>query len=196
MTRSGNFERTTKETDIKVSITLSHAGESSIDSGIPFFDHMLSAMAKHGLMKVDLTCKGDLAVDGHHTVEDIGICLGQAITRALGGKRGIKRFGFASVPMDESLCEVSIDISGRPYFVYNGPSLDGLIGLYSGELTREFLLAFATNAGLNLHVNLAYGDNKHHMQEAIFKALGRALREACSLDAERPDEIPSTKGSL
>lgn len=194
--RSGSFERKTKETDIKVSVTLASPAESHIDSGVPFFDHMLSALSKHGMIALDLSCKGDLQIDDHHTVEDIGICLGKAFSDAVSDKAGIARFGFGSVPMDDALCQVSVDLSGRPFFRCEGEKLSGMIGRFSGELTAEFLYAFAVNANMNLHVNVLYGDNLHHIHESVFKALGVALKQACAIDPERAGSIPSTKGTL
>jgi imidazoleglycerol-phosphate dehydratase len=194
--RSGSYQRKTKETDIKVSMTLASAAESHIDTGVPFFDHMLSAFSKHGMIALDLTCKGDLQIDDHHTVEDIGICMGKAFSEAISDKAGITRFGFGSVPMDDALCQVSVDLSGRPFFKCEGEKLSGLVGKYSGELTCEFLYAFVVNADLNLHVNILYGDNLHHIHEAVFKALGIALKQACAIDPARAGGIPSTKGTL
>ncbi|HNX59256.1 MAG TPA: imidazoleglycerol-phosphate dehydratase HisB [Spirochaetota bacterium] len=194
--RKGAFERSTKETVISVSIQLGSAGESRIDSGVPFFDHMISSFSKHGMMELVLSCKGDTHIDDHHSVEDIGIVMGKAFALALGDKKGISRFGFASVPMDDSLCQVSVDLSGRPYFRYEGVKLEGKINRYDEELTNEFLYAFSTNSGANIHVNLLYGENRHHIHEAIYKALGLALRNAYTIDPMRAGEIPSTKGTL
>lgn len=194
--RKGAFERSTKETVISVSMQIGSAGESRIDSGVPFFDHMISSFSKHGMMELVLTCKGDTHIDDHHSVEDIGIVMGKAFALALGDKKGITRFGFASVPMDDSLCQVSVDLSGRPYFRYEGVKLEGKINRFDEELTNEFLYAFATNSGANIHVNLLYGENRHHIHEAIYKALGLALRNAYTIDPMRAGEIPSTKGTL
>jgi imidazoleglycerol-phosphate dehydratase len=194
--RTGFCERTTKETTISVSITIGSPKESVIESGVPFFDHMLASCVKHGLISIDLKCKGDTHIDDHHSVEDIGIVIGKAFADALGDKKGITRFGFASVPMDDALCQVTVDISGRPYFRYEGTKLEGKIKKYDEELTSEFLYAFAVNAGLNLHVNLVYGENRHHIHEAIFKALGLALKSAYAINPFRADEVPSTKGTL
>jgi imidazoleglycerol-phosphate dehydratase len=195
-TRSGSYERKTKETDIKVSLKLASTDESHIESGVSFFDHMLSAFSRHGMIALDLSCRGDLHIDDHHTVEDIGICMGKAFAEAVSDKAGIARFGFGSVPMDDSLCQVSVDLSGRPFFRCEGEKFAGLIGKYSGELTTEFLYAFAVNANMNLHVNVVYGDNLHHIHEAVFKALGVALKQACAIDPARAGTIPSTKGTL
>ena len=148
------------------------------------------------MMELSLSCKGDTHIDDHHSVEDIGIVTGKAFALALGDKKGISRFGFASVPMDDSLCQVSVDLSGRPFFRYEGAKLEGKINRYDEELTNEFLYAFATNCGANIHVNLLYGENRHHIHEAIYKALGLALRNAYTIDPMREGEIPSTKGTL
>jgi imidazoleglycerol-phosphate dehydratase len=196
MSRKGSFERKTKETDIRVAIELESPADSNISSGVPFFDHMLQSFAKHGLFALNFTCKGDTHVDDHHSVEDAGICLGKAVQAALGDKKGITRFGFASVPMDDALCQVSVDLSGRPYCRVEGVDLTGAIGSYSGELTKEFIYALAVNGEMNLHVNVPYGDNLHHIHEALFKALGIALKQAVSVDPLRGSSVPSTKGSL
>lgn len=194
--RSAAVKRTTRETDISVSIELDSLRESSIQSGVPFFDHMISAFSRHGRVAMELSCKGDTHIDDHHSVEDIGICLGKAILRALGDRAGITRFGFASVPMDDALALVSIDISGRPWFSYDGPELAGKIGNYDAELTKEFLQSLAFNAQLNLHVDVRRGANAHHIHEAIFKSLGVALRIAASIDPTLEGAVPSTKGVL
>jgi imidazoleglycerol-phosphate dehydratase len=194
--RKGAFERSTKETVISVSLQLGSSSESRIESGVPFFDHMISSFSKHGMISLSLSCKGDTHIDDHHSVEDIGIVMGKAFSSAIGDKKGIARFGFASVPMDDALCQVSVDLSGRPYFRYEGLKLEGKINRYDEELTSEFLYAFATNCNANIHVTLLYGENRHHIHEAIFKALGLALRNAYSIDPMRADEIPSTKGTL
>jgi imidazoleglycerol-phosphate dehydratase len=194
--RRGTYSRKTKETDINVVLELESAADSTIQSGVPFFDHMLNSFAKHGLLSLNFSCKGDTHVDDHHTVEDAGICLGKALVEAIADRKGITRFGFASVPMDDALCQVSIDMSGRPYCRIEGADLTGAIGKYSGELTREFIYALAVNGEMNLHVNVVYGDNLHHMHEALFKALGIAIRKAVAIDPLRKDAIPSTKGTL
>jgi len=196
MERTAKFSRKTKETDIFVSIGLDSNEESQIDSGIPFFDHMLNAMFRHGDMHVTITCKGDVEVDFHHSVEDIGICLGKVLEQALGNKAGIKRFGASSVPMDDSLTNVSIDISGRAYFKYTGMDLDLKIKDYDEELTLEFFRSFAVNSGINLHIQQLYGENRHHIHESIFKAAGVALKEAIEIDEKRKNVIPSTKGTI
>lgn len=195
MSRSAEILRKTAETDIQLSLQLDGQGSSRIDTGIGFFDHMLVLFAKHGLFDLQVACSGDLAVDGHHTVEDIGIALGQAFGKAFGDKAGIKRYGTAFVPMDEALAMVSLDISGRPYLVYDVQTPAAQIGEYDCELTEEFLRALAVHAGLTLHVKLLSGKNSHHIVEAIFKALGRALDEATRKD-ERIVGVMSTKGML
>ena len=194
--RSASVKRTTRETDISVSIELDSLRESSIQSGVPFFDHMISAFSRHGRVAMELSCKGDTHIDDHHSVEDIGICLGKALLRALGDRAGITRFGFASVPMDDALAQVSIDISGRPWFSYDGPELAGKIGAYDAELTKEFLQSLAFNAQINLHVEVRRGTNAHHIHEAVFKSLGVALRIAASVDPSLEGAVPSTKGVL
>ena len=194
--RKGTFSRKTSETDIEVFLILEDADKSGIESGVPFFDHMLSAMARHGRIKLDLKCVGDTEIDDHHSVEDTGICLGQALKEALADKAGIHRFGEASAPMDDALATVTLDISGRAFFRYSGPPLQGQVGNYAEELTIEFLRAFADNGGINLHVNVSYGDNRHHIHEAIFKALGLALRKAVAIDPLLGGAVPSTKGTI
>lgn len=195
--RSGNIIRKTKETAVDVTIDLDGKGRTAIATGIGFFDHMLNLFGAHGRFDLVVNCDGDIQVDGHHTVEDIGIALGQAVHNALGDKRGIMRYGTFFLPMDEALAMVSLDISGRPYLVYDaGGEMAPMIGQYDTELTEEFLRAFAFNAGITLHVKIMYGTNSHHKVEAIFKALGRALHQAVAINAETADEIPSTKGML
>ncbi|WP_295099915.1 imidazoleglycerol-phosphate dehydratase HisB [Selenomonas sp.] len=193
--RTATLERKTAETAIKLVLNLDGKGKGVIDSGIGFFDHMLNLMTAHGLFDLTLVCDGDLEVDGHHSVEDIGIALGQAFKQAIGDKCGIRRYGTFYLPMDEALAFVSLDISGRPFLVYDGGEMAPMIGGYDSELTEEFLRAFAFNAGITLHVKVLYGTNSHHKVEAIFKGLGHALREALSKDP-RVEGIPSTKGTL
>lgn len=195
MERKAAIDRKTAETSIRVSLALDGQGEAKIDTGIGFFDHMLILLAKHGLMNLVIQVQGDLQVDGHHTVEDVGIVLGQAIKQALGDKTGIRRYGTAFVPMDEALAMVSLDISGRPYLVYDAPVNAPRIGEYDTELSEEFFRALCVNAGLTLHIKLLHGKNAHHIIEAIFKALGRALDEAVGKD-ERITGVMSTKGIL
>ena len=193
--RVGKIFRETNETKISVEINLDGGGKNSIDSGIGFFNHMLNLFAAHGQFDLTVDCDGDLEVDGHHSVEDIGIALGQAIKNALGDKRGINRYGTFFLPMDETLALVSLDISGRPFLVYDAGDLAPMIGNFDTELTEEFLRALAFNAGLTLHVKILYGKNSHHKVEAIFKALGHALRIATEYDS-KVSGIPSTKGVL
>ena len=193
--RQAQIQRSTNETNINISINLDGEGVSNINTGIGFFDHMLNIFASHGRFDLDVECDGDIEVDGHHSVEDIGIALGSAIKKALGDKRGINRYGTFYLPMDESLAFVSLDISGRPYLVYDGGEMAPMIGNYDTELTEEFLRALAFNAGITLHVKIIYGRNSHHKVEAIFKALGHALRIAVENDP-RMNDIPSTKGVI
>ncbi len=193
--RVASVERETSETAVRLALTLDGSGQTQIDTGIGFFDHMLNLFAAHGQFDMELCCNGDLEVDGHHSVEDIGITMGQALRQALGDKRGIRRYGTFFLPMDETLVMVSLDISGRPFLVYEGGEMTPMIGGYDTELTEEFLRALAVHGGLTLHVKVLYGTNSHHKVEAIFKALGHALREAVSYDP-RVTGVPSTKGSL
>ncbi len=193
--RSSKVLRKTGETDIDLTICLDGNGHTDIDSGIGFFDHMLTLFTVHGHFDMVLSCKGDINVDGHHSVEDIGIALGQAVKEALGDKAGINRYGTFFMPMDESLILVSLDISNRPYLVYDGGEMAPMIGDYDTELTEEFLRAFAFNAGITLHVKILYGKNSHHKVEGIFKALGHALHIASSKNPE-VQGVLSTKGML
>jgi imidazoleglycerol-phosphate dehydratase len=194
--RKTRIERKTKETDISLDLNLDGNGTYSIKSSIPFLDHMLSLMCKHGLLDLRLKAKGDIDIDFHHTVEDIGIVLGRAVKQALGDMKGISRYGQASVPMDEALASISLDISGRPYLVYNVPlPKKSRLKDFDPDLVEDFLQAFASNSSITLHVIVPYGRNIHHIIEAIFKALGRALRQAVSLDP-RMKGLPTTKGKL
>jgi imidazoleglycerol-phosphate dehydratase len=193
--RSASLERTTGETRINLSLSLDGEGRSDIRTGIPFFDHMLTLLSRHGLLDLEIAAKGDIEVDYHHTVEDVGITLGQALAKALGDKSGIRRYGHAYVPMDEALARVVVDCSGRPFLAYEAPRGVEAIGLFPFQLVEEFLRAVAVNAGLTLHVSILAGRDAHHMAEAVFKALGRALDIAVSLD-DRVKGIPSTKGVL
>jgi imidazoleglycerol-phosphate dehydratase len=193
--RSAQIKRKTRETDIAVAFGLDGKGRSSVDTGIPFFDHMLDLFARHGLFDLKLKARGDLAVDYHHTVEDIGICLGQALAKALGGKKGIRRYGSAIVPMDEALAAVDLDLSGRSFLVYRAPIRKLKIGDFNLGLLKSFFQAFADRGRLTLHVNLRYGEDAHHAVEAVFKAFGRALRMAVERDP-RVKGVPSTKGRL
>ena len=194
--RTARIERKTKETDIKLTLNLDGKGQYSINTSIPFFDHMLSLMCKHGIFDMKLKAKGDIEIDYHHTVEDIGIVFGKAVKQALGDMKGISRFGQATVPMDEALASVSIDISGRPYLVYRVffPK-KSKIKNFDPDLIEDFLQAFVSNSGITLHVESPYGRNTHHIIEAIFKALGRALKNAVYIDP-RIKGIPTTKGQL
>lgn len=193
--RESKINRKTKETDIFCSLKLDGQGICNISTGIGFFDHMLEGFSKHGFFDLDLKVSGDLNVDGHHTVEDCGIVLGQAIKESLGDKRGIVRFGSKMIPMDESLALCAIDLGGRPYLVFDCDFTVERVGYLDTELVREFFYAVSYSAGMNLHIKMINSGNNHHMIEAIFKAFGRALDEACMLDG-RTNEIPSTKGSL
>lgn len=193
--RRAEISRETKETKVRLSVNLDGSGKGSIHTGVGFFDHMLDLLSRHSLIDLEVEADGDLEVDAHHTVEDVGIVLGQALERALSDKRGIGRYGWAIVPMDESLAQVAIDLSGRPAFVFNVKFAGQTIGTFPTELVEEFLKAVCTNAKMNLHVAVPYGTNNHHVAEAIFKATARALRQAVSLDPRRED-VPSTKGSL
>ncbi|MCR4435201.1 MAG: imidazoleglycerol-phosphate dehydratase HisB [Clostridiales bacterium] len=195
MDRKGEITRKTEETDIYFCINLDGGGKSRIDTGIGFFDHMLTLFAKHGLFEVNIKAVGDLAVDAHHTVEDVGIAAGLAVKQALGDKRSIRRYGTCFVPMDESLAMVSVDIGGRPYLVFDAPPAVGKVGEMDMELVEEFFKAFAFNAGINLHIKVLYGKNHHHMVEAVFKAFARALGEASRIDP-RIEGVMSTKGML
>ena len=196
MDREASIERTTSETSICLKIGLDGTGQSRIATGIPFFDHMLTLFAKHGLFDLDLTAKGDLDVDFHHTVEDTGIALGQALTNALGSKVGIRRYGISYVPMDEALVRTVVDLSGRPFLAYQAPSGVETIGAaFSFQLVEEFLRALSVHGGMNLHVDVLAGRDAHHMAEGAFKSLARALDQATQLDP-RVQGIPSTKGVL
>lgn len=190
------MSRATSETSVDVTFALDRPGTVAIETGVPFFDHMLEQVARHGRFSLEVTARGDLEIDAHHTVEDVGIALGEALRDALGDKRGITRYGDALVPMEEALAEVALDISGRPLLVYEAAVPAESIGQYETVLTEEFLQAFTRAAGLTLHVSLRRGKNAHHCVEAIFKALARALGAAVAIDPRGPDEVPSTKGSL
>lgn len=199
MTRQGMVERTTSESSIRVKIDLDGMGTSHIDTGVPFYDHMLTALSKHSLIDIDVEARGDVEVDVHHTVEDTAICLGQALRQALGDKSGIGRFGDAVVPLDESLARAVVDVSGRPYVVHRGEPAGQeyhlIGGHFTGAMTRHVFESFAMNAGICLHVELLYGRDPHHIVEAQFKALARALRAAVEPDP-RVSGVPSTKGAL
>jgi imidazoleglycerol-phosphate dehydratase len=193
--RSAELLRQTKETRVKISLNLDGTGKSSPETGVGFFNHMLDLFARHSLIDLAVNAEGDLEVDHHHTVEDVGIVLGQVLEKALGDKRGINRYGWAILPMDETLAQVALDLSGRPAFVYNVRFSSGAIGDFPTELIEEFFKAFANSARMNLHITVPYGANNHHIAEAIFKATARALRQAVTHDP-RNNEVPSTKGSL
>lgn len=193
--RRGQASRRTNETDVTAAVALDGQGRASVATGIGFFDHMLNQLARHSGWDIELTCKGDLHVDGHHTVEDCGIALGQALGRALGDKAGISRYGSADVPMDEALARCAVDISGRPFLVCRAEFPVERVGDFDTQLVPEFFRALATQAGLTLHLELAYGSNGHHMVEALFKAAARALGAAARFDP-RVSGVPSTKGLL
>jgi imidazoleglycerol-phosphate dehydratase len=195
MSRKASIERITRETQIKLTLEIDGRGEAKVCSSVPFLDHMLDLFTRHGLFDLQVEAKGDIDIDFHHTVEDIGIVLGTAFREALGDKKGIRRYGQASVPMDETLASVAVDLSGRPYMVYNVKLPKIKIGEFDVELAREFFQAFANNAGANLHINVMYGDNVHHVLEACFKAMARALDQATQVDA-RIEGVLSTKGKL
>jgi len=194
--RTAQINRTTKETKITLSLSLEGTGAVTAVTGVGFLDHMLDHLGKHSLCDISVEAIGDLQVDDHHTVEDVGICLGQALVNALGTKAGIRRYGWAAVPMDETLAEAALDISGRAMLVFNVTFPGDKIGQFDTQLVEEFLRALCREAGMNLHVNVRYGSNDHHIAEAIFKAVAQALRIAKSADPERAGEVPSTKGSL
>jgi imidazoleglycerol-phosphate dehydratase len=194
--RKGSVTRTTKETDIAVSVDLDGAGQSVIDTGIGFLDHMLDLLARHARIDMTVKAKGDLHIDQHHTTEDVGIALGQAVRQALGDMKGITRYADAHVPMDEALTRVAIDISGRPFLVFRVQFGRDKVGTFDTELVNEWFQAFAVNAGMTLHVETLYGANDHHIAESCFKGLARALRAAVAIDARAAGEVPSTKGTL
>ena len=195
MKRSSTINRKTKETDISLTINIDGEGAGKINSGIPFFDHMLTLFAAHGFFDLNISAIGDLDVDFHHTVEDIGIVLGTGLSNALGDRKGIKRFGHAVLPMDETLTNVTIDLSNRPYMVYNIPKTSYQGDKLDPSLVKEFFRAVAVNAGMNLHINVLYGENNHHIMELIFKAAGKALDQATSF-GPRIKNVLSTKGAL
>jgi imidazoleglycerol-phosphate dehydratase len=195
MGRSATITRTTRETDITVTLDLDGSGKTAVETGVPFFDHMLDAFGRHGLFDLTVDAKGDLEIDAHHTVEDVGIVLGSALAQALGDKAGITRYGSSALPMDEALVLGAVDISGRGALYYEVALPIEIIGTFDTTLAKEFLVAFATNAGITLHVRSLAGDNAHHIIEAAFKAVARALKEAAALDP-RVSGVPSTKGAL
>jgi imidazoleglycerol-phosphate dehydratase len=193
--RAGTVERKTKETEIIVSVNIEGSGKAEIETGMPFFNHMLDSFSRHGLFDIKLQAKGDLDIDFHHTVEDVGLALGEAFKKALGDKHGIRRFGEASCPLDEALAKVVIDLSGRPYLSYNVKIRPGRVGSFDTDLPHEFYAAFANQLGMNLHIDVIRGENPHHIIEACFKAFARAMDMATGLD-ERITGVLSTKGSL
>ncbi len=188
--------RTTKETDIDLSLDLDGAGTTDVETGIGFFDHMLTAFGRHGLFDLSVAAKGDLEVDGHHTVEDVGIVMGQAFAQALGDKRGIRRFGDIALPMDEALIQAAVDISGRGALFWDAQVPPVMVGAFDATLAKEFFIAFAANAGVTLHIRQLAGENTHHVIEGMFKAVARAMRQACEPDPRAGDALPSTKGLL
>ncbi len=195
MKRTGKVERKTHETHIELELDLDGTGSYDLNTGVPFFDHMLSHIAKQGLLNLRVRAEGDLEVDAHHTVEDVGICFGDALVKALGDKVGIRRYGSASLPMEETLCDVAVDLSGRPYFAYQVALDQEKVGTFDVYLAKEFLRTVANRGGMNLHVSVRYGSDPHHTLEGIFKAFGLALDRATQLDPRRAD-VPSTKGTL
>ena len=196
MKRTATIDRKTKETQIKATVDLDGTGAYDIKTGVGFLDHMLEQLARHGLIDIKLEAKGDLHIDFHHTTEDSGIVLGQAVAKALGDKMGIARYASVELPMDETLTRVAIDVSGRPYLIWNVTFSQPKIGDMDTELFREWFQAFAQNAGITLHVTCVYGTNNHHIAETCFKGLARALRAAVALDPRQAGRVPSTKGTL
>jgi imidazoleglycerol-phosphate dehydratase len=194
--RSATIKRKTKETDIAVTVSLDGEGKAKISTGVGFLDHMLEQVARHSLIDITISAKGDLHIDQHHTVEDVGIALGQALKQALGDMKGITRYADVHLPMDEAMTRAAIDISGRPYLVWKVNFTRVKIGEMESELFREFFQAFAQNAGITLHIENLYGKNNHHIAETCFKALARALRVAVAIDPRQKSRVPSTKGSL
>lgn len=194
--RKAEVVRDTSETKIRVALNLDGTGQQKLDTGVPFLDHMLDQIARHGLIDLDISAKGDLHIDAHHTVEDVGITLGQAVAKAIGDKKGIRRYGHAYVPLDEALSRVVIDFSGRPGLEFHVPFTRAMIGQFDVDLTHEFFQGFVNHALMTLHIDNLRGDNAHHQCETVFKAFGRALRMAAELDARAAGTIPSTKGSL
>ncbi len=194
--RTADVSRATRETRIRVKVNLDGTGQSNLSTGIGFFDHMLDQIARHGLIDLDIQAEGDLHIDGHHTVEDVGITLGQAVAQAVGDKRGIMRYGHAYVPLDEALSRVVVDFSGRPGIEMHVPFKSGMVGAFDTQLTYEFFQGFVNHAFVSLHIDNLRGENAHHQAETVFKAFGRALRAALQIDPRASDQIASTKGSL
>lgn len=195
MERRGESKRKTNETNISISLNIDGGGECSVDTSVPFLDHMLSQIAKHGFFDMKVAAKGDTNIDFHHTVEDAGIVLGDVFKSALGDKKGIRRYGYASIPLNEALANVTVDLSGRPYFVYNVNLPKEKVGDFDVELIEEFFNAFAVHCGVTLHINVPYGTNLHHIVEAVFKSFAKAMDMATAID-ERSNAVPSTKGNL
>lgn len=194
--RTAEVVRNTNETQIRVAINLDGTGQQKLDTGVPFLDHMLDQIARHGLIDLDIHAKGDLHIDAHHTVEDVGITLGMAFAKAIGDKKGIRRYASCDLPMDGTLTRAALDVSGRPFLVFKAEFNRDKIGDIDTELFREFFQAFAINAGITLHVENFYFDNNHHLAESLFKAVARALRDALEIDPRQADRVPSTKGTL
>jgi imidazoleglycerol-phosphate dehydratase len=194
--RTAEVSRNTAETKITVKLNLDGTGQSNLSTGIGFFDHMLDQIARHGLIDLDIQCIGDLHIDGHHTVEDVGITLGQAVAKAVGDKKGLRRYGHAYVPLDEALSRVVVDFSGRPGLEMHVPFKSGMIGTFDSQLAYEFFQGFVNHAFVTLHIDNLRGDNSHHQAETVFKAFARALRVALEIDPRAANVIPSTKGSL
>ncbi|HDZ81636.1 MAG TPA: imidazoleglycerol-phosphate dehydratase HisB [Roseobacter sp.] len=194
--RQSTIKRSTAETDITVEIDLDGTGSYANNTGVGFFDHMLDQLARHSLIDMKITAKGDLHIDSHHTVEDVGIALGQALTSALGDKRGIRRYGSCLLPMDDALLRTALDLSARPFLIWNVAIPTAKIGDFDTELVREFFQAFSTHGGITLHVDMLHGLNSHHITEAAFKSVAHALRQATEIDQRKSGDIPSTKGAL
>ncbi|MEM9332472.1 MAG: imidazoleglycerol-phosphate dehydratase HisB [Pseudomonadota bacterium] len=194
--RKATIKRKTAETDISVNVNIDGTGSYNIETGAGFFDHMLDQLSRHSLIDIDVKAKGDLHIDAHHTSEDTGIVLGQAISQALGDRKGIKRYASIDLAMDETLTRAAVDVSGRPYLIWDVTFSAPKVGDYDTELFREFFQAFSQHAGITLHVTNLYGDNNHHIAETCFKAVARVLREALEIDPRQADRVPSTKGSL
>ena len=194
--RQGDITRNTLETQVRVRLDLDGSGQSQLSSGVGFFDHMLDQIARHGLIDLEVTARGDLHIDAHHTLEDVGITLGQALAQAVGDKKGLRRYGHAYVPLDEALSRVVVDLSGRPGLVFNVPFARATIGEFDVDLVREFFQGLVNHAGITLHIDTLRGENAHHQAETVFKAFGRALRMAIEPDSRAAGNIPSTKGTL
>ena len=194
--RTAEVTRNTSETQITVKLNLDGTGHTNFDTGVPFLEHMMDQIGRHGLIDLDIVCKGDLHIDDHHTVEDTGIALGQALTQAMGDKKGIRRYGACHLAMDDAQVRCALDLSARPYLICNLDLPFGKIGTFDTELVREFFQALSTHGGITLHIDKLHGFNAHHIAEAAFKAVARALREALETDPRKSDAIPSTKGAL